>query len=289
MAEETDGVGESFDDSLRIAITVASQFGERISRLREQMARQREAAAVQEYRELSSRFEAERGAARSSLEPVRHSEWWDTAQVEDIAQAHETATAWRHHDDVARDAGDTIRREVRDRYGIDVDAPGGDATAVSAALREAEQARAGARAERQKAGEELTASQLLFASAERREREAQVQSEKDWTGGNVDGADIADFNEFADRDADWKQAGVGANERDQSAQEYDSSERRQKFAATLEERGIAKDVIAARLLADGENAKHPREAVRVQPGKAAKPRGKSTSAAQERTRGGLSR
>ncbi|WP_268234424.1 hypothetical protein [Mycetocola zhadangensis] len=38
MAEETDGVGESFDDSLRIAITVASQFGERISRLREQMS-----------------------------------------------------------------------------------------------------------------------------------------------------------------------------------------------------------------------------------------------------------
>ena len=37
MADETDGVGETFDDSLRIALTVASQFGERISRLREQL------------------------------------------------------------------------------------------------------------------------------------------------------------------------------------------------------------------------------------------------------------
>ena len=40
MADEADGVGETFDDSLRIALTVASQFGERISRLREQLARQ---------------------------------------------------------------------------------------------------------------------------------------------------------------------------------------------------------------------------------------------------------
>jgi colicin import membrane protein len=276
MVEETDGIGESFDDSLRIAITVASQFGERISRLREQMARQREAAAQQEYRELSTRFEAERGAARASLEPVRHNEWWDTAQVEDIAHAHETATAWRNHDDLARDASDTIRREVHDRYGIDVDAPGGDATAVAATLREVEQARADAHAERQKAGEELTASQLLFASVDRREREAQVQSEKDTTNSDVAGAHIADFSE-------------GINERDQSAHEYDSSERRQQFATSLEEGGIAKDVIAARLLADGENAKHPSEAVRAQTGKAAKVRIRPIGSVQERTRGGLSR
>jgi len=51
MAEETDGVGETFDDSLRIALTIASQFGERIARLREQLARQREASASQEARE----------------------------------------------------------------------------------------------------------------------------------------------------------------------------------------------------------------------------------------------
>ncbi|GGE98453.1 hypothetical protein [Mycetocola zhadangensis] len=181
---------------------------------------------------------------------------------------------WRNHDDVARDAGDTIRREVHARYGIDVDAPGGDATAVAAVLREAEQARADARAERQKAGEELTASQLLFASADRREREAQIRSEKD--SSNVDDADVADFS-------------VGINERDQSAHDYDSSERRQQFAASLEERGIAKVVIAARLLADGENAKHPSEAVRTQTGKAAKVRSRPIGSVQERTRGGLAR
>ncbi|WP_147436238.1 hypothetical protein [Mycetocola manganoxydans] len=274
---------------MRIALTVALQFGERISRLREQMSHTREAAAQQEYRELENRFEAERGAARASLEPLRHAEWWDGAKIDDIALVHETATVWRDHDDVAREAGDTVRREVQDRYGVDVDAPGGDPAQVAAALREAEQARADARAERERSAEELTASQILFANAERREREAQEKSERDWNSGDVDGADITGFNEFADREADWKQAGEGVNERSASAQEYDSFERRQEFAASLEDKGIAKDVIAARLLADGENAKHPREAVRVQPGKAAKPRGKSSSAVQERVRGGLSR
>ena len=31
MANETDGVAETFDQSLRVALTVASQFGGRIS------------------------------------------------------------------------------------------------------------------------------------------------------------------------------------------------------------------------------------------------------------------
>lgn len=79
----------------------------------------------------------------------------------------------RNRDDVARVAGDSIRSEVNDRYGIAV---------------------------------------------------------------------------FADRDADWKQAGVGINGRDQSAQEYNNSDRRQKFAASLGDMGLANEVIAAEFL-----------------------------------------
>ncbi len=123
MAEGTDGVGETFDDSLRIARTIASQFGERFARLREQLARQREASATQEARELEARFEAERGAARASLAPVAQPEWWDRASPEDIAGGHETATAWRDFDDVARDASGIIKHEVQERYGIDIDSP----------------------------------------------------------------------------------------------------------------------------------------------------------------------
>ena len=279
MAEETDGVGEMFDDSLRIALTIASQFGERISRLREQMSRMREASAGQEYRELEARFESERGAARASLTPVQQQEWWNTAGVDDIAQAHETATVWRDHDETAREAGETIRLEVRQRYGIDVDAPGADPAAVAAALRDAERDRAEARAERERSEEELTASQVLFTNADRHEREAQERAERDW-------------NSDERRADDWKLAaeatGESRVEGDDAGLDYDSSERRRQFAASLEGKADQR-TIDARILADGENAKHPREAVGTPPGRAAKPRKKAKSVVQQRTRGGLTR
>jgi len=279
MAEETDGVGEMFDDSLRVALTIASQFGERISRLREQMSRMREASAGQEYRELEARFEAERGAARASLTPVQQQEWWNTASVDDIAQAHETATVWRDHDETAREAGETIRLEVRQRYGIDVDAPGADPAAVAAALRDAERDRAEARAERERSEEELTASQVLFTNADRHEREAQERAERDW-------------NSDERRADDWKLAaeatGESRVEGDDAGRDYDSSERRRQFAASLEGKADQR-TIDARILADGENAKHPREAVGTPPGRAAKPRKKAKSVVQQRTRGGLAR
>ena len=279
MAEETDGVGGMFDDSLRIALTSASQFGERISRVREQMSRMREASAGQEYRELEVRFESERGAARASLTPVQQQEWWNTAGVDDIARAHETAAVWRDHDETAREAGETIRLEVRQRYGIDVDAPGADPAAVAAVLRDAEKDRADARAERERSGEELMASQILFANADRHEREAQERAERDW-------------NTDERRVDDWKLAaeaiGESRVEGDDAGLDYDSSERRRQFAASLEGKADQR-TIDARILADGENAKHPREAVGTPPGRAAKSRKKAKGVVQQRTRGGLVR
>ena len=292
MAEETDGVGESFDGVLRVALTIAAQFAGRISRLREHLGRMREASAQQQYRELESRFESERSAALASLAPVQQAGWWNTAGIDDIAQAYETATVWHDHDEVAREAGDTIRREVSERYGIDVNAPGADPVLVAAALREAENDRAVARGERERFGQEFTASQLLFANADRHEREAQEWSMRDWSSSEADGADVSDAQEFERRDTDWRQTAEASSrsqvESDVAGLEYDSSERCRQFAASLEGKADQK-TIDARILADGENAKHPREAVRTKPGRTAKPRKKAQNAVQQRTRAGLSR
>jgi colicin import membrane protein len=202
---------------------------------------------------------------------------------------HETATAWHDFDDVARDGGDTIKHEVQERYGIDIDAPGADPAAVAAALRDAERDRADAVTERQRAGDDLTASQLLFANADRHEREAQEAADRDWTTSDLDGAGSTDFNT---RDEDRKQSADATDqarvERGSGELEYDSSERRERFAASLEGKADQK-TINARILADGENAKHPREAVLSQSGKAAKPRRNSKGNAQQRDRGALSR
>lgn len=281
MAEETDGVGETFDDSLRIALTVASQFGERVSRLREQLARQREADARQEARELQARFDAERGAARAQLAVVNQPEWWNRASVEDIAGVHETATAWRDHDDAAAAAHDTIRREVRERYGVDVDRPGADPAVVAEALRTAERDRAQAREERRRAGEDLTASQLLLASAEGRDRDADEDRARAWE------ADDSDAAAQADRDA-ADAAQEARDAREDSSVAYDSAERREAFARSLE--GTAgEQEIRGRLLADTGNAKHPREAVTTPTGRSPRPRKSRAGVTQQRDRGGLSR
>jgi hypothetical protein len=253
MAEETDGVREAFDDVLRVALTVATQLGERVARLREQFSRQREARAVQANRELEARFEAERGAMRASLLPLRQDGWWEGASLTDIANARETATAWSDFDDVARETNDTIEREVNERYSVDVSQPGADPTEVAEALRTAESERAQAIADRERDGVEVTAADILLREADRRDREA---------------AQVHSNEEFARTD-------------------YDSAARRDEFAASLA--GVADpETIAARILADGENARHPREAIMTNNVQPLKTRRTGPTREQQRQRSGIS-
>jgi len=226
MADETDGVREASDDALRVALTVATQLGERVARLREQFSRQREARTVQANRELEARFEAERGAMRASLFPLQQHGWWEGASVTDIANARETATAWSDFDDVARETNDTIEREIRERYGVEVNQSEANPAEVAEALRTAESERVAESAKREREGEELTAAELLLLAADRRDRES---------------AHAKVYERAANPD-------------------YDSVARRAEFAANLV--GVAEPAtIAARILADGENARHPSEAV----------------------------
>ncbi|MEU2205447.1 hypothetical protein ABZ469_14015 [Microbacterium oleivorans] len=276
MVDDTDGVGETFDNSLRIALTVASQFGERFARLREEWNRQREAAATQEARELQSRLDAERAAVRGQLAVVDQPSWWDRADVHDIADAREAAVAWRDHDDVAARANETIRREVQDRHGIDIDAAGADPAAVADALRCAEAVRAQAREEQIRSGEELTASQILVSSAEARDRDADAAAERAY---ETDDLTAATESASQDREA--------AAERGQAVGFYDSAERRAEFARSLEGTASAEDV-RGRVLADTGNARSPREAVASgSPSTAAARTGRVS--ARQRDRGGLGR
>lgn len=253
MAEETDGVREAFDDALRIALTVATQMGEKIARLREQFARQREARATQTSRELETRFESERGAMRAGLLPINEHGWWEHATVAEIANARETAVSWSDFDDVARETNSTIEREVHERYGIDVNRPGADPVKVAEALRTAESERAKVVAERERDGKELVAANMLLLTADRRDRE------------------------------DLQAARSEQMERP----DYDSASRRDGFAASLV--GVAApETIAARILADGENARHPNEAIGVRSSQAPKVRRAGQTREQQRQRSGIS-
>lgn len=121
MAEESDGIEEAFEGQLRVLVTAAGQVGERIARMREEAMRRAQARSEQQARELQSRFEAERRAARVELGNVYRSDWWDRASAEQVAQTYQVARAWARDDPDAARAEEHMRTEMRTRYGLDPD------------------------------------------------------------------------------------------------------------------------------------------------------------------------
>ncbi|WP_240201457.1 hypothetical protein [Cellulosimicrobium cellulans] len=121
MAEESDGIEEAFEGQLRVLVTAAGQVGERIARMREEALRRSQARNEQQARELQSRFEAERRAARAELGNVYRSDWWDRASVDEVAQMYQVARAWAREDPDAVRAEQQMRTEMRTRYGLDPD------------------------------------------------------------------------------------------------------------------------------------------------------------------------
>ncbi|UEJ84634.1 hypothetical protein Bra3105_18385 (plasmid) [Brachybacterium halotolerans subsp. kimchii] len=121
MVDESDGIEEAIDGQTRLLITAAAQAGERLARAREDALRRATARNEREARELQSRFAAEQRSVRAHLEGVQRPEWWDRATPERIAQAYESAVAWRHEEPEAARAEQRISDELRERHGITPD------------------------------------------------------------------------------------------------------------------------------------------------------------------------
>lgn len=247
---ETDGIDEAVEGLSRTGLAVAARLGEQLVRMREQELRDQQAADEQRARELEARFEAQRAAARAQLAPTADSRWWDQARSADIERVHETATAWKQFDPAAHEAAERIQREVQQRYGIDVNNPGADERAISEALAQAERDRT--EADRQRAAGERhgTEAAALLAEAGREDQRR--------------AAEAATLNTAA------REAGAL----------YDSEERRQSFAASLDGKADA-ETIGARILADRDQATPPAAAVTTAPRKPPAPK---RSASAERPR-----
>lgn len=150
-----DGVDDAFESTGRTAMMVAMQLGEKFGRLREELARNAAARDDAAAKEMSARFDAERGAARAELRVIEQPEWWDRATPQDVARVIETAETWKGLDDSAARAAERIEHEVRDRYGVDVN-----------------EFRSGAASERAHSEREVTEAALLLAEADRLDRDA---------------------------------------------------------------------------------------------------------------------
>jgi len=173
MADEHDGIDEALEGMLRIGLTAAGRVAEVAARAREQAARDARAASEAQAGELAGRLQAERAAARAQLAPVDRSDWWHQARPEDIAVVWETARSWQHLDPVAERAAGRIRGEVADRYGVDVNAPGGDPAAVRDALVRRGIAERDTGVQRSTARAEDAAAARLLGAADRADRQQQ--------------------------------------------------------------------------------------------------------------------
>jgi hypothetical protein len=248
---EADGMDDAVDGAMRTGLMVASRIGEQLARMREE--EQRNVAAAEEHRarQLQERFDAQRAAARAQLAPAGRDDWWDKATPQMIEQAHQTATAWKAYDPEASHAAETVREQVQTRYGIDVNNTGADEASVSEALARAQQTRSEADSERTKAAR---------------------------TDDVVAGAAVA-----------------GANRQDVAAQKaqaepaYDSPERRQQLAESLEGKGD-REAVNSRLLADKHQGTPATAAVTQKPSLARTSKiAKQASKGKTLERGGLER
>jgi hypothetical protein len=247
---ESDGIDDAVDGAMRTGLMVAGRIGEQLARMHEQEQHTIAAAEEQRARELQERMLAQRATARAQLAPVSREDWWDKATPEMIERVHETATAWKAYDPEAATAADKISEQVQSRYGIDVNNTGADEASVSAVLARAQQARLETESERIKGAAARTDEVVAGAAVTAANRQ-----------------DRADRSEPA----------------------WDTAERRQQLAESLEGKGD-REAVNSRLLADKHQGTHPSAAVAQKPSpaktsKMAKPNGKGRTL----ERGGLER
>jgi hypothetical protein len=264
MADESDGIEEAFDGQLRIAVTAAGRIGETLARAREDAARRAQAQSEQEARELSSRFEAEKRAARVELGSVYRSDWWDRATPEQIGGALTTARAWGSEDPEAVRAEGRIRDELRTRYGVDVNNTGANPAAVQAAV-EAEQLRRQSDTERQRSATEQAEAVALSRQADEADRAAEAART------SADVAPDEGEREQAQVQAEREQNRADAT-REKAEPLYDSAERRERDADKLEQRGVVKEAVSAKMAADVSQGKPATAAVQAERAQSAKAR-----------------
>lgn len=276
MTADSNTTGDTFQQALRLELAIATRFGETTADFRARIARLRHPEAMRDADEILDRFEHERLDMHTQLSAVNDDAWWDTATPADIAGVYETALAWHDNDEVANITAVRIADRVCTRFGLDVTNLGAGPKEVGTAVHDATWDRDDNATNRFRAGLERTATQMLVALATIYQDEAQRWERFDWSTEDYDGADIADHSEFTARYNDWIQAGLPSSfpgnqqsvidstdgsEPAADSATYEDAARRRHFADHLDTLGIPPRTIAARLLADGENATHPSNAI----------------------------
>ncbi|MFC9556037.1 hypothetical protein ACFTWF_35035 [Rhodococcus sp. NPDC056960] len=238
---------------VRVGMQAATRLAEQMARSREAERRRAEQQSTQATRELEQRLNSERAAAEAQLRAVLDDQWWDRADSGQIADNYQSARAWQNESPAAARAAERIEEEVTRRYGVDPSTALHRAT-IDRLLREAEARRKREKDEHDNARtDDLTASALM-AEADRADGDEKEQATLD--------TDLAGTgNETEPFPGPVNPSPEGELLRDAAHTEWDSAERRAKFADDMRAVGIDAETIAARITADLDEATHPRNAV----------------------------
>ncbi|MDQ4504626.1 hypothetical protein [Sinomonas sp. ASV322] len=111
----------SVREALSVALAAGDLLGERLSLATSDELLEMEDHSPLEIAELFENFEAKRDSALTELAETSAPEWWDAATPRAIGHAYMLARAWKDHAPEAATVEGTMRSEIADRFGIDVE------------------------------------------------------------------------------------------------------------------------------------------------------------------------
>lgn len=260
MSQHSDGLDETIEQSLRVAMTTAARVGEVLARVRHQLQERAASESTERARALGSRLDSERQAARATYGRVDDPAWWQTATPDQVAESYTLARAWREADPSAEHAARSIETTIQQRHGLDLASLNADERGP--ALMHAEQQLAkGTNFDQSRAVRDLVAAEAADqAAAEHARREDNAV-----TVAAVGSENTQEHGHLSDRDN--ARAGATAAEADVDAgkgpaAEWDSHERRAQTEEQLRSNGHPENAVEARMLADYAQARPAEDIVR---------------------------
>lgn len=274
MSVESDGIGESLDEQIRMGTMAAMQVGQAMAQARAERMRRTQEESQQRAQELQRRMEAERRAAVAELSVVQNSDWWRDATPDDVADKYATAHAWKDEDPEIARHEERMRRELQERYGIDPnrenDGPV-DSERLSDEMR---------RVEERQADPQNTDVEAEAAQAERRAGVADERARESYDRAAAE-SDPEQERRLRDQAEQERAEADRLNADAQNA--YDSPERRDANAERMREAGGDPAQIDTATRADQAQGRPAQDAVRNPPGRAAsQPHGRSNAAQRGR-------
>lgn len=133
MSEENDNLDAPMEQAFQHGMTIAAQVGTELSQAWQKHRERQAKADGAQAALMQAQFNAERTTALEALRATTNPQWWETANMTEVAKAFEISTAWKDYAPEAAIADQHIRQEVAARYGIDVEQLAQNVQATTAA------------------------------------------------------------------------------------------------------------------------------------------------------------